>query len=118
MAAEDSRGAAGKKGGEAPEVPDASWQADPFRRGDRRYWDGTNWTARVEADGEGGIDPPGIDPAPAGAALNEPAAPITDAHLPLDMRTSKVPIALALAFAVMLGIVVLIGYGTYQLLAG
>lgn len=36
----------------------AGWHADPFGRFERRYWDGTQWTAHVVTGGSQGIDPP------------------------------------------------------------
>jgi hypothetical protein len=39
------------------QVP-ASWQADPTRRHELRYWDGTTWTEHVSDAGQQSTDPP------------------------------------------------------------
>jgi hypothetical protein len=39
--------------------PLAGWYADPMRRADQRYWDGTAWTDHVSRAGVQGTDPVG-----------------------------------------------------------
>jgi len=36
----------------------AGWYADPWDDGERRYWDGTEWTGHVEESGEPTGEPP------------------------------------------------------------
>ena len=103
---------------DADATSESAWLPDPYGRDQSRYWDGERWTSKVRVEGHGAIEPPVVDPAPHLARLHEPAIPITDAVRPLAMRTSKVPVGMALAFVVMAGIVALIGYGVYDLVTG
>jgi hypothetical protein len=47
----------------SPMAP-AGWYADPAGRHEKRYWDGTGWTAGVSDGGVAGTDPPGSPPTP------------------------------------------------------
>jgi hypothetical protein len=49
--------------------PASGWYADPLRRFDHRYWDGTAWTEHVARAGVAAVDPPTASPvATAGTA--------------------------------------------------
>lgn len=41
--------------------PAAGWYADPLQRAEQRYYDGSQWTEHVVADGEQTVDPFGTD---------------------------------------------------------
>jgi len=87
-----------------PRVP-AGWYADPSARHERRYWDGTDWTAHVADGGVTATDQPGGRPAPAAehpaepplAADSSPAVPA-----PRQRRTWAVAAAAAV---VVLGLI-------------
>src|SRR5215475_15236986 len=57
-----------------PPMTPAGWYADPAGRHEKRYWDGTGWTAGVSDGGVAATDPPG---APA------VASPVTTSTEPL-----------------------------------
>ena len=42
-----------------PQLSSGGWFADPTGRHDKRYWDGSAWTSRVEDGGTQGEDPIG-----------------------------------------------------------
>ena len=42
----------------APAAVQKGWYADPYRRYDQRYWDGTTWTNHVSRGGQQGLDAP------------------------------------------------------------
>jgi hypothetical protein len=86
-----------------PRVP-AGWYDDPSARHERRYWDGTDWTAQVSDDGVATIDQPGARPAPASERPAEPppAAGPPAAPAPRKRRTWAVPVAVAV---VVLGLI-------------
>jgi hypothetical protein len=87
-----------------PRVP-AGWYDDPSARHERRYWDGTDWTAQVSDDGVATIDQPGARPAPASERPAEPppaAGPPAAAPAPRKRRTWAVPMAVAV---VVLGLI-------------
>jgi len=89
---------------------EAGWHADPFGRFERRWWDGRRWSEKV-ADGRAkGLDPPGIDTTPASFEVQEPtpAAPITDATLPIAVPSPWGQITMALGAVVMVSLVVLL----------
>lgn len=46
----------------------ASWQPDPTKRHEQRWWDGTRWTDHVVDHGVAGVDPLAAAPAPTAAA--------------------------------------------------
>jgi len=87
-----------------PRVP-AGWYADPSAQHERRYWDGTDWTAHVADGGVTATDQPGGRPAPAAehpaepplAADSSPAVPA-----PRQRRTWAVAAAAAV---VVLGLI-------------
>src|SRR5262249_31360559 len=54
-----------------PKVP-AGWYHDPSARHERRYWDGTDWTAHVSDGGIAATDQPGARPP---ATSEHPAEP-------------------------------------------
>jgi len=95
----------------AEERPDASaWHADPFGRYTKRWWDGDRWSEKVKAaNGQPGLDPPGIDPHPVGAPLAEPASPIHDAHLPIKPPPVSGQLTFALGLVVFGALIVLMG---------
>jgi hypothetical protein len=41
----------------APPSPLSRWEADPTRRHELRFWDGTAWTSHVSDRGVSGFDP-------------------------------------------------------------
>ncbi len=43
-----------------PTPPD--WRPDPYGRAEQRYWDGSEWTARIRNRGEETVDPLGNSP--------------------------------------------------------
>ena len=45
-------------GTQAPAAVQPGWYADPYRRYDQRYWDGTTWTNHVSRGGQQGLDAP------------------------------------------------------------
>lgn len=92
-------------GGAGPEDLQVGWHADPFGRHSSRWWDGQAWSERVRTGRVQGIDPPGIVHAPAGATINEPAAPIDDALLPITRPSIADKLAVALACVVFLALV-------------
>src|SRR5438094_6092081 len=47
-----------------PPMAPAGWYTDPAGRHEKRYWDGTGWTAGVSDGGVAGTDPPGSPPTP------------------------------------------------------
>src|SRR2546423_13984027 len=52
---------------EAPSTDTAEWRDDPYRKFDKRYWDGSKWSAHVGMVGPPktrAIDPPTFLPAP------------------------------------------------------
>ena len=57
-----------------PMVP-AGWYADPAGRHERRYWDGTGWTAGVSDGGVAATDPPGSPASPGSPAAQLPGHP-------------------------------------------
>src|SRR6476469_1110962 len=86
-------GAAGGVMTTPPRVP-AGWYADPSARHERRYWDGTDWTAHVADGGVTATDQPRGRPAPASEHAAEPppaAGPPPDAPAPRKRRTWAVP---------------------------
>lgn len=91
-----------------PDDP-GSWYTDPFARHESRWWDGRRWTEKVRNHRDGGIDPPGIDPAPHAAASEtpEPAAPIADARIPLRPPPVSTQLARLLGLVTIVGLVVL-----------
>ena len=54
--------------------PPAGWFDDPFRRHERRYWDGRQWTHHVASHGTQQIDPPGTGEPPVITPAATPAA--------------------------------------------
>ncbi|MCB0986052.1 MAG: DUF2510 domain-containing protein, partial [Ilumatobacter sp.] len=42
-------------------LPRASWHRDPLKRHQKRYWDGTRWTAYVVDKGVVGFDETGLN---------------------------------------------------------
>ncbi len=55
----------------APAIPAADWYADPLKRHQFRYWDGSVWTDHVADNGAASLDP--VTPAPTVSAA-QPAA--------------------------------------------
>ncbi len=54
----------------------ASWFRDPVGRFDERYWDGSQWTARIRTGGNEGVDPMGAHyTAPVTPTVNPPVPP-------------------------------------------
>lgn len=91
----------------APPTPEPSWQADPFGRYERRWWNGTEWTQRVSDGAHPGIDTPVIDSAPHAPNLDRPASPITDALLPLPRRDLATTVGVFLTLLAITALVVL-----------
>lgn len=87
---------------------DPAWHGDPFARHEQRWWDGAQWSEKVSDSGIRSIDPPGIDPAPAVASLEEPADPIVDAHLPIRPPAAAPQLTFLLGIVVFLILAVLI----------
>src|SRR4051794_34650733 len=56
-------------------MADASWQADPTRAHELRYWNGTSWTEHVSDQGTTGQDPLTTELPPPGAAYPPPPMP-------------------------------------------
>ncbi len=46
----------------APAAVPPGWYADPYRRYDQRYWDGTTWTQHASRGGQQFLDAPTADP--------------------------------------------------------
>jgi hypothetical protein len=55
----------------------AEWRADPYRRYEQRFWNGTEWTDHVSTGGRQMTDPPGDRPAEAAASVDASQAPFT-----------------------------------------
>lgn len=81
------------------------WYADPFGRFEQRWWDGETWSEKTRSENVGGIDPPGIDVAPAVMSEPAPAAPIVDAVLPIARPRIADKIALFFGCVVFLGLI-------------
>src|SRR5215510_7891631 len=64
-------GTAGSVMATPPRVP-AGWYPDPSARHERRYWDGTDWTAQVSDGGVAATDLPSARPSPASEHPAEP----------------------------------------------
>lgn len=84
------------------------WHADPFGRHAQRWWDGNDWTERVQSRRGQGIDPPGIVPAPVSVIDSSPAAPISDALQPLQRARALDKIAVLVGFLVFLSLVAIL----------
>lgn len=104
MAAVSLRGGGCAAGGvmaTPPTVP-AGWYTDPAARHERRYWDGTHWTAQVSDGGVTATDQPGFQPVPQHPA--EPPPPAASA-IPAAVRRGRrrwaVPVAAIAAVAVL-----------------
>ncbi len=96
-----------------PPVP-AGWYTDPAARHERRYWDGTDWTAQVSDGGVTATDQPGFAPPPVpqhsaepppSAAWAIPAASAAPAAPRRGRRRWAVPVA-AIAAVAVLGLIV------------
>ena len=93
-----------------PKVP-AGWYTDPSARHERRYWDGTDWTAHVSDGGVTATDQPGAQPAagpehpaagPEHPAEAPPAAgPVTATPAPRRRRAAALPLIVAAAVVVL-----------------
>lgn len=84
------------------------WHADPFGRHAQRWWDGEDWTERVQSSRGQGIDPPGIVHAPVGVIDSSPAPPISDALQPIQRPRIMDKIAVLIGFVVFLGLIALL----------
>ncbi len=88
-----------------PKVP-AGWYDDPSALHERRYWDGTDWTAHVSDGGIAAIDQPGARPPPTSEDPAGPppaAGPAAAAPAPRRRRAWAVPV-IAVAAVVVLGL--------------
>lgn len=102
------RGAKAGSADASNQPEDAAWHADPFGRHAKRWWDGDRWTEKVRAaNGQPGLDPPGIDPHPVAIPQAEPAAPIHDAHLPIKPPPVSGQLTFALGVVVFVALLVL-----------
>jgi len=70
-----------------PKVP-AGWYDDPSARHERRYWDGTDWTAHVSDGGIATTDQPGARPP---ATSEHPAEPPPATGLPATGPRASAP---------------------------
>lgn len=94
----------------AGQPSDPGWHADPFGRHERRWWSGDRWSEKVADGKHRSLDPPGIELSPASHELevDEPAAPITDAALPIRPPAPWAQLSFMIGMAVMVALVVLI----------
>jgi hypothetical protein len=89
-----------------PTVP-AGWYADPSARHERRYWDGTDWTAHVSDGGVTAADQRGTRPLAVSEHPAEPppaAGPLAAAPAPRPRRAWALPVIVAVV-AVVLGLI-------------
>jgi hypothetical protein len=98
---------------------DASWQPDPTRRHEYRWWDGQQWTEHVSDGGQTSVDPISAPPAPVVPPAPAPlhfAAPLPPAGGPVTTPKTRgkglivgVAIAAALLVAGAVAVVLLAG---------
>jgi len=86
------------------------WHTDPFGRHRQRWWDGTRWTERVRSGEVADIDPPGVDPMPAGPGATEAVEPL-QANPAVEIRSLNVPRALVVGLLLLFAIVALVVTG-------
>jgi len=98
------------------QVAPAGWYADPLRRGEMRYWDGSQWTAHVARGGEASTDdfdaagtplpPPSVlaPPTPPPPPVTASAQPYTPAYAYGSAPAQATVAGLAIA-SMVLGIV-------------